>query len=60
MDNTIEEKFNRMLEDEDWYSLGWFFWKAFLMLYPDGDERKVYERLWDSLTEHQKDLCEEV
>ena len=56
----IEKEFKRLKKQEDYPSLGWFFWGAFVTLEKGTPERETFSRLWDSLTKREKKLCEQV
>jgi len=53
--DKIEKEFNTFKANENWGAMGDFFWRGFAA---EGKERELYEKLWDSLTKNQKQMCE--
>ena len=51
-----KSKYDKMLENEHWITLGWYFWNAFCL--SEGKERKLAQKRWRALTEEQRNLCE--
>ena len=56
--DRIEIEFNKLYNLKKYTALGWFFWDGFLL--SDKRERKLYRRLWHSLSKEEKELCENI
>lgn len=49
-----------LVKKEDWSTLGWWMWDAFVLLRKGNAVRKVFEDCYDGLTSEQKELIEET
>lgn len=58
MTQEITRNFNQFKKKQQWSQMGAMFFNAFVTLPDKSPARKCAERLWDSLTEKEKDLCE--
>jgi len=55
----MEEEFNSMRKRKDYRALGSWFWDGF-MLTPKGATRDALSALFNSLSQEEKDKCEEI
>lgn len=60
MDYATEKQLIAAVKAEQFSWLGWQFWTVFA-LFPKTDKvRKYHEKIWNSLTEEQKEMCEQI
>ena len=53
----LKKTFKELRADEDYYSLGQIFWDIFLFEDRKSELFKAADKLWDSLTEEEQEMC---